>query len=105
MLTGDRPLEALQTSLPAVCANAAICKVTATDKAPVPFKASWLTGVGLLFFFLNLALFGMNCVLITLRFHYRPQTFKASFTDQVESLFTAAVVSLCYISPCRLTIG
>ncbi|KAH8907071.1 C4-dicarboxylate transporter/malic acid transport protein [Coniochaeta sp. PMI_546] len=34
----------------------------------------------------------MNCVLITLRFRYRRKTFRASFSDQVESLFTASVV-------------
>ncbi|OIW27295.1 C4-dicarboxylate transporter/malic acid transport protein [Coniochaeta ligniaria NRRL 30616] len=34
----------------------------------------------------------MNCILITLRFRYRPNTFRSSFTDQVESLFTASVV-------------
>lgn len=60
----------------------------------VPSDARWLNVIGLLFFFLNLALFAMNCILITLRFRYRPKTFGSSFTDQVESLFTASVVSL-----------
>jgi len=34
----------------------------------------------------------MNCILITLRFHYRPGSLTNSFTDQFESLFIPAVV-------------
>lgn len=63
--------------------------------ASIPSHARWLNVIGLIFFFLNVALFVMNCILITLRFHYRPKTFMASFTDQVESLFTASFVSFC----------
>lgn len=65
-----------------------------TTRLTVPFHARWLNVVGLIFFFMNLILFVMNSILITLRFHYRPKTFRPSFTDQVESLFTASVVSL-----------
>jgi hypothetical protein len=36
----------------------------------------------------------LNCILITLRFRWRPGTFRTSFTDQVESLFVPAFVSL-----------
>lgn len=56
-----------------------------------------MTVVGLIFFFVNLVLFIMTCILITLRFRFRPHTFKASFTDQVESLFTPAIVSLVHL--------
>jgi tellurite resistance protein TehA-like permease len=65
------------------------CKLTLA----VPYDARWLDIVGLIFFFLNLGLFVMNCVLIGLRFHYRPGSFINTFTDQVESLFIPAVVS------------
>ncbi|KAB5586079.1 voltage-dependent anion channel-domain-containing protein [Coniochaeta sp. 2T2.1] len=60
--------------------------------ASIPFQAQWLTIIGLIFFFLNIVLFIMNCILTTLRFRFRPNTFNSSFTDQVESLFTAAVI-------------
>ncbi len=59
----------------------------------VPFGATWLTAVGLIFFFLNITLFLINCVMIALRFHWRPGSFISSFTDQVESLFIPAFVS------------
>ena len=64
----------------------------------VPFKAEWLTVVGLMFFFFNIMLFITNCVLISLRFYWRPGSFIASFTDQVESLFIPAFVSLLLTS-------
>lgn len=53
-----------------------------------------MTVIGLIFFFLNLGLFVINCILISLRFRYRPHSFRRSVTDQVESLFTPAIVSL-----------
>ncbi|KAK3387134.1 voltage-dependent anion channel-domain-containing protein [Podospora didyma] len=58
----------------------------------IPYRSPWLTGIGLTFFFLNICLFAINCLLITLRFHYRSGSFLNSFTDQVESLFIPAVV-------------
>ena len=42
---------------------------------------------------LNLILFIMNCVFITMRFRMKPGSFTRSFTDQVESLFIPAFVS------------
>lgn len=60
----------------------------------VPYKSAWLDGIGLAFFFLNLCLFIMNCILISLRFYWRPGSLVDSFTDQVESLFIAAIVSM-----------
>lgn len=40
----------------------------------------------------------MNCILITLRFRWRPGSFLASFTDQIESLFISAfLVSIATI--------
>ncbi|KAK0747582.1 voltage-dependent anion channel-domain-containing protein [Apiosordaria backusii] len=58
----------------------------------IPYESRWLTGIGLFFYFLNICLFIMNCVLITLRFHWRPGSFVESFTDQMESLFISAII-------------
>ncbi|KAK3315028.1 voltage-dependent anion channel-domain-containing protein [Apodospora peruviana] len=58
----------------------------------IPYRSGWLNGVGLAFFFLNIFLFFMNCVLITLRFRWRPGSLLHSFTDQFESLFIPAFV-------------
>jgi tellurite resistance protein TehA-like permease len=60
----------------------------------VPYKSQWLDGIGLAFFFLNLCLFVLNCVLISLRFYWQPGSLVDSFTDQVESLFISAIVSV-----------
>ena len=60
----------------------------------VKWTAPWLRGIGLFFFFLNIILFIMNCILICTRFHLRPGSFVNSFTDQMESLFISASVSL-----------
>ncbi|KAK3683819.1 voltage-dependent anion channel-domain-containing protein [Podospora appendiculata] len=58
----------------------------------IPYRSRWLTGLGLAFFFFNICLFAMNCILITLRFRWRPGSFLDSFTDQLESLFVPAVI-------------
>ncbi|KXX77594.1 Malic acid transport protein [Madurella mycetomatis] len=58
----------------------------------IPYKSQWLTGIGLAFFFLNICLFIMNCVLISLRFYWRPGSLVESFTDQYESLFISAII-------------
>jgi tellurite resistance protein TehA-like permease len=58
------------------------------------WTAPWLRGIGLFFFFLNIVLFIMNCVLICTRFHLRPGSFINSFTDQIESLFISASVGI-----------
>ncbi len=65
----------------------------------VPYESRWLTGVGLAFFFLNICLFIMNCTLICLRFYWRPSSLIDSFTDQFESLFISAIVSLFVCQP------
>lgn len=62
----------------------------------VPYRSSWLNGIGIAFFLLNIILFTFNCVMITLRFRWNPGSFKASFTDQSESLFIGTCVSLIY---------
>ncbi|KAK4101538.1 hypothetical protein N658DRAFT_425452 [Parathielavia hyrcaniae] len=59
----------------------------------IPYRSEWLTGIGLAFFFLNLCLFVINCVLISMRFYWRPGSLMASFTDQFESLFISAIVT------------
>lgn len=58
------------------------------------YRAGWITTVGLCFCLLNVAFFVMNCILLSCRFYMRPGTFTRSFTDQVESLFIPAFVSL-----------
>lgn len=57
------------------------------------FRADWLYIIGIFFFILNICLFLLNCVMISLRFYLRPGSFTHSFTDQVESLFIPAFVS------------
>ncbi|KAM5360040.1 hypothetical protein ACJZ2D_014032 [Fusarium nematophilum] len=54
------------------------------------WDASWIRGIGLFFFLLNILLFVTNCVLLSIRFHLRPGSFTNSFTDQFESLFIPA---------------
>ncbi|KAK4132899.1 C4-dicarboxylate transporter/malic acid transport protein [Trichocladium antarcticum] len=61
----------------------------------IPYRSQWLTGVGLAFFFLNVFLFVMNCVLISLRFYWRPGTFVESFTDQFESFIATILITVC----------
>ncbi|KAF4482903.1 Malic acid transport protein [Colletotrichum fructicola Nara gc5] len=64
----------------------------------LPYQAAWLNGIAIAFFLLNVLLFVMNCVLATLRFHWRPGTLIHTFTDQTESLFIpASVVSFAII--------
>ncbi|KAK4241041.1 malic acid transport protein [Achaetomium macrosporum] len=58
----------------------------------IPYESQWLTGIGLAFFFLNLCLFVVNCVCISLRFYWRPGSLVESFTDQMESLFISAII-------------
>lgn len=62
-------------------------------RLPVPWRTDWIYGIGVFFFLLNICLFLMNCILISIRFGLRPGSFTNSFTDQVESLFIPAFVS------------
>ena len=41
---------------------------------------------------LNIFFFLVNCICMSLRFYYWPRTFKASFSDETESLFVPAPV-------------
>ncbi|PKS09724.1 hypothetical protein jhhlp_004345 [Lomentospora prolificans] len=59
----------------------------------IPYRAAWVDGLGLAFVMLNLVLFILNCILITMRFCMKPGSFTGSFTDQVESLFIPAFKS------------
>ena len=60
----------------------------------VPFRFRGLDTIGTLFFLFNIVLFLINVVMISLRFRYHPETFKASFLHPTESLFfPASVVS------------
>ncbi|KAM7212019.1 voltage-dependent anion channel domain containing protein [Rhypophila decipiens] len=70
----------------------------------IPFSPDWLDGLGLAFFMLNLVLFVMNCIFITLRFHWNPGSFLNSFFDQVESLFIPAFmvsIATIFITICQ----
>ncbi|KAF5006117.1 hypothetical protein FDECE_7489 [Fusarium decemcellulare] len=58
----------------------------------------WIRGIGIFFFLLNIILFTIHCILLSVRFHLRPGSFTHSFTDQFESLFISAfVVSIAVI--------
>lgn len=58
----------------------------------IPYRSQWLTGVGLFFFFLNLLLFIINCICITLRFLWSAGSFLHSLNDQTESLFVSSII-------------
>ncbi|EGS23960.1 uncharacterized protein CTHT_0006700 [Thermochaetoides thermophila DSM 1495] len=58
----------------------------------IPYRSKWLTGIGLAFFFLNIILYLINCLMLSLRFWFRPGAFLNSLTDQVESLFISAII-------------
>lgn len=60
----------------------------------VVYQAEWVNGFGVFFCLLNIVLFLINCVLLSMRFYLRPGSLTKSFTDQVESLFIPAFVSL-----------
>lgn len=67
---------------------------TLIASAAVPYRFQGLHAIGLIFFFLNILLFVMNVVLISLRFYNHPEMFLASILHPTERLFVpAAVVS------------
>ncbi|KAL6718490.1 hypothetical protein ACLMJK_004581 [Lecanora helva] len=60
----------------------------------VPFRFRGLETIGVFFFLLNIVLFIFNVTMISLRFYYHPEMFKASILHPTERLFIpAAVVS------------
>ena len=60
----------------------------------VPYRFSGLYAIGLIFFFLNVFLFIVNVIMISLRFYKHPEMFMASILHPTERLFIpAAVVS------------
>ena len=60
----------------------------------VPYRFQGLYAIGLIFFFLNILLFIINVVMISLRFYNHPEMFMASILHPTERLFLpAAVVS------------
>ncbi|KAK4893469.1 hypothetical protein LTR27_008151 [Elasticomyces elasticus] len=64
-------------------------------QVPEPYRFKGLYTIGCVFFILNLVLFLFNLVMISCRFWYYPDTFRASITHPTESLFTPAwVISL-----------
>ncbi|KAI1368895.1 voltage-dependent anion channel-domain-containing protein [Xylaria arbuscula] len=56
------------------------------------YALRWLEDIGVLFFLLNLVLFILNCVCITMRFIMVPGSFMHSFLDDIESLFIPSIV-------------
>lgn len=61
----------------------------------VPFRFRGLETIGVIFFLFNALLFAISVAMISLRFGYHPETFKASFLHPTERLFIpSAVVSL-----------
>lgn len=65
-----------------------------TDLIQVVYRPEWVNAFGIFFCLLNIVLFLSNCVLLSMRFYLRPGSLTKSFTDQVESLFIPAFVSL-----------
>lgn len=64
----------------------------------VPFRFTGLYAIGCIFMVLNLVLFLMNCLAMSLRCYYWPSTFRASFLYPTESLFIpASVISAAII--------
>lgn len=59
---------------------------------PVPFRFRGLDIIGTVFFLLNIVLFVFNTFMISLRFYFFPETFKASVMHPTESLFVPASV-------------
>lgn len=72
----------------------AIAEVLLIECVAVPYRFSGLYAIGLIFFFLNIILFIINIIGISLRFHLHPEMFMASILHPTERLFIpAAVVS------------
>ncbi|KAL7937510.1 voltage-dependent anion channel domain-containing protein [Trichoderma chlorosporum] len=59
------------------------------------YQAEWVTGFGVFFCLLNIVLFLINCVLLSMRFYLRPGSLTKSFTDQVESLIAVILINVC----------
>ena len=63
-------------------------------RTTVPYRFPGLYAIGLIFFFLNILLFLINIVMISLRFYNHPEMFMASILHPTERLFLpAAIVS------------
>ncbi|KAH7408042.1 voltage-dependent anion channel-domain-containing protein [Cadophora sp. MPI-SDFR-AT-0126] len=58
----------------------------------IPYRSEWLRIIGVVVFLFNLALFLMNCIFITMKFRFRPGSFKGSFVSPAESLFVPVSV-------------
>lgn len=65
-----------------------------SNSVTVPYESDWLRIIGTIVFLFNIALFLMNCILLTLRFRWNPGSFRASFISQSEVLFIPACVSV-----------
>ena len=69
-------------------------QLTEYDPTTVPFRFRGLDTIGTIFFLLNIALFLLNILMISLRFYTFPETFEASYMHPSERLFIpSAVVS------------
>lgn len=58
----------------------------------VPYRFKGLYTIGLVFMFLNMALFVFNAAMISTRFYFYPWTFRASLLHPTESLFIPASI-------------
>ena len=63
-----------------------------SDIELVPFRFRGLYAIGVIFVLLNIVLFIINIVMISLRFYIHPETFKASILHPTERLFLPASV-------------
>lgn len=63
-----------------------------------PLQFRGLYAIGSIFVIINLVIFLVNCVAISLRFHFWPGSFRRSFLHPTESLFAPApVISVAII--------
>ena len=67
-------------------------KIRSAEIELVPFKFRGLYAIGVVFFLLNILLFMINVIMISLRFYIHPETFKASILHPTERLFLPASV-------------
>ena len=68
--------------------------LTSANSYSIPdvFRFPGLYTLGCIIFLFNLLLFIFNTIIISIRFYFWPETFKASFLHPTESLFIPSVI-------------
>ncbi|CEJ89712.1 hypothetical protein VHEMI05537 [[Torrubiella] hemipterigena] len=70
----------------------------------IPFHSDWVKAIGIFFFLMNLVLFFINCIGISLRFYLNRGSFSASFTNPDEALYIPSLfvtIALILINICE----